>query len=328
MADYGNGMAFADDVVEKVGRLAGVLESIGDHPRLRGNLALHGGTALNLFLLEPERLSLDLDLNYIASEDREQMLDDQQRYVDAVCAVGEELGFDARPGKVGHAGCTVKLYYRSDVTGLPDFVKVDLDFLNRTWLLPPRERKMTYGALGTRFLVNSPVEVVASKVKAATERTVPRDLFDVARIGRARDTWTTGDALLDHRIVFYNVVLSNRYPNPGDLADRSRFEGRTSDFDCILRPVLPTGSALTYGELLDDAIPVLAELARPADADEEEFAARLAAGVLDVGLLFGNYPEIAERAARNPAALHKLEGIRTAIKRGIIGSPSMSRARE
>ena len=78
MADYSCGMVFADDVVEKVSRLAGVLESMGEHPRLRGNIALHGGTALNLFMLEPERLSLDLDLNYIASEDREQMLADRQ----------------------------------------------------------------------------------------------------------------------------------------------------------------------------------------------------------------------------------------------------------
>ena len=171
MADRGSNMVF-DDVVEKVGRLASVLESMGEHPRLRGNLALHGGTALNLFLLEPERLSLDLDLNYIASEDRGRMLDDRQRYVDAVCAVGEELGFEARPGKVGHAGCTVKLHYRSEATGLPDFVKVDLDFLNRTWLLPPCEREMTFGTYGTRFLVNSPVEVVAGR-----SRQPPREPF-------------------------------------------------------------------------------------------------------------------------------------------------------
>ena len=317
MAENGESLAFADDAVEKVGRLARVLDALGEHPRLRGNLALHGGTALNLFLLDPERLSLDLDLNYIASEDRGQMLADQQRYVDAVCAIGEELGFDARAGRLGHAGCTIKLHYRSEATGLPDFVKVDLDFLNRTCLLPPRELEMAFGG-GTRFLVVSPVEVVAGKVKAATERAVPRDLFDVARIGRSREVWTTGDAVLDHRIVFYNAVMSNRFPNHGDLADRSRLEGREADFDRILRPVLPAGSALTYDELLGDAVPVLEELARPADAAEEEFAARFAAGELDASPLFEAYPEIAERANRSPAALHKLNGIRTAIERGIL----------
>ena len=318
MADVHGSGAFAPGVVEKVRRLATVLDSIGEHPRLSGNLALHGGTALNLFLLGPERLSLDLDFNYIGSEGRDQMLSDQQRYVDAVCAIGDELGFDARPGKVGHAGCTIKLHYRSQAAGLPDFVKVDLDFLNRVCLLPPRERKMTFGGFGTAFLVNSPVEVVAGKVKAATERTVPRDLFDVARIGRACDAWTAGDAVLDHRIVFYHACLSNRFPNHGDLADRSRFAGRLSEFDSILRPVLPVDSTLTYEGLLDEAIPVLEGFVRPSDQAEEEFAANLASGDLDARLLFGAYPDVAERAQRNPAALHKLSGIRTAIERGVL----------
>ena len=143
-------------------------------------------------------------------------------------------------------------------------------------------------------------------------------MFDVARIGRSREAWTTGDAVLDHRIIFYNAVMSNRFPNHGDLADRSRLEGREADFDRILRPVLPMGSALTYDELLGDAVPVLEELARPADAAEEEFAARFAAGELDASPLFEAYPEIAERANRSPAALHKLNGIRTAIERGIL----------
>ena len=50
------------------------------------------------------------------------------------------------------------------------------------------------------------------------------------------------------------------------------------------------------------------------------FAARLAVGEFDVGLLFRDYPVIAERAARNQAALNKLEGIRTAIEHGIVGT--------
>jgi predicted nucleotidyltransferase component of viral defense system len=191
---------------------------------LAGNLALHGGTALNLFLLEPQRLSLDLDLNYIASEEREQMLRDQAAYVGMVCDVGGELGFDADAGRIGHAGCTVKLRYLSEVTGLPDFVKVDLDFLNRTCLLPPQTRAMTYGDIDVRFLVNSPVEVVGGKVRAAASRTVPRDLYDLVRIG-GREAWATSDPDLDHRTVFYNAVLSNRFPNHGDLAERERFEG-------------------------------------------------------------------------------------------------------
>lgn len=309
---------FRDDIVEKVGQLSSVLDSLSEHPMLRGNLALHGGTALNLFIMEPARLSLDLDLNYIASEDRARMLADQQCYVDAVCAIAKELGFDPHAGRLGHAGCTVKLHYRSSITGLPDFVKVDLNFLNRVCLLPPEERVMTFGDFGTRFLVNSAIEVIAGKIKAVTERTVPRDLFDLIRIERHGESWTTGNSSLDHRIVFYNALLSNRFPNHGDLADGSRFEERESDFEHILRPVLPLDSGLTYDTLLEESLPILEKYVIPCDSDEKEFSEKLSKGVLDTDLLFGEHPDIAYRAARNPVALHKARGIKAAIERGII----------
>lgn len=235
-----------------------------------------------------------------------------------VCDVGSEIGFEAEAGALGHAGCTIKLRYLSEVTGLPDFVKVDLDFLNRTCLLPPCNKTMMFGNVSARFLVNSSVEVVGGKVRAAASRTVPRDLYDLVRIGEERVAWTTSDPVLDHRIVFYNAVLSNRFPNHGDLADRMRFEGRERDFDQILRPVLPKGNTFTYATLLDDAIKVLAEFTHPIDDAEKEFSAAFARGELDTSTLFPDWPDIANRAARNPVALHKLNNIRSAIARGLI----------
>lgn len=49
---------------------------------------MKGGTALNLFLLDLPRLSVDIDLNYIGSANREQMLEDKKqirRRVTTVC---------------------------------------------------------------------------------------------------------------------------------------------------------------------------------------------------------------------------------------------------
>jgi hypothetical protein len=37
-------------------------------------MVLKGGTALNLFVLDVPRLSVDIDLNYIGAADRETML--------------------------------------------------------------------------------------------------------------------------------------------------------------------------------------------------------------------------------------------------------------
>jgi predicted nucleotidyltransferase component of viral defense system len=66
--------AFEPQVADKVVRLLMVLDRIGSHPLLRPRLCLHGGTALNLFVLGSPRLSVDIDLNYVGSADREVML--------------------------------------------------------------------------------------------------------------------------------------------------------------------------------------------------------------------------------------------------------------
>jgi predicted nucleotidyltransferase component of viral defense system len=52
----------------------GLLEGFASHPFLKTRVALKGGTALNLFVFDVPRLSVDIDLNYVGSADRETML--------------------------------------------------------------------------------------------------------------------------------------------------------------------------------------------------------------------------------------------------------------
>ena len=61
-------------MVEKVFHLLNLLNSLNSHPFLKGKWVLKGGTALNMFILNLPRLSVDIDLNYIGALDREKML--------------------------------------------------------------------------------------------------------------------------------------------------------------------------------------------------------------------------------------------------------------
>lgn len=61
---------FREGYLEKSIRLLYLLEAVRDDPSLRSRLALKGGTALNLFLAELPRLSVDIDLNYIGAPER------------------------------------------------------------------------------------------------------------------------------------------------------------------------------------------------------------------------------------------------------------------
>ena len=67
-------LSFRPEILEKVARLLSLLEAIRKHPNLKERVALKGGTALNLFLFDVPRLSVDIDLNYIGSADRGAML--------------------------------------------------------------------------------------------------------------------------------------------------------------------------------------------------------------------------------------------------------------
>lgn len=52
-------------MIEKVLHLLRLLQAMNTHPFLKGKWVLKGGTALNLFLFNLPRLSVDIDLNYI-----------------------------------------------------------------------------------------------------------------------------------------------------------------------------------------------------------------------------------------------------------------------
>jgi predicted nucleotidyltransferase component of viral defense system len=78
---------FRPEVLEKTAQALHLLNSIDNHPYLKGKFALKGGTALNLFILEVPRLSVDIDLNYIGAADVEAMRKERETVDQALHAV-------------------------------------------------------------------------------------------------------------------------------------------------------------------------------------------------------------------------------------------------
>jgi len=70
---------FKAEMVEKVLQLINLLNTINAHPFLKGKWVLKGGTALNMFVFNLPRLSVDIDINYIGVLNREGMLADRPR---------------------------------------------------------------------------------------------------------------------------------------------------------------------------------------------------------------------------------------------------------
>ena len=65
---------FVRDTFEKVIRLNDILRFINKDGYLNKHLVLKGGTAINLFILNLPRLSVDIDLDYTPNDSRETML--------------------------------------------------------------------------------------------------------------------------------------------------------------------------------------------------------------------------------------------------------------
>ena len=97
-------VGFRPDSLEKVFRLLSLLEALRSNAFLRPRIALKGGTALNLFLFDMPRLSVDIDLNYIGSADREVMLADKPKVEQAIQAVCAREGLTVKRMPSEHAG--------------------------------------------------------------------------------------------------------------------------------------------------------------------------------------------------------------------------------
>jgi predicted nucleotidyltransferase component of viral defense system len=71
-------LGYVRDTLEKVYRLADILEYLNTNPLLRESLALKGGTAINLTIFNLPRLSVDIDLDYLKADSKDDMLQNRE----------------------------------------------------------------------------------------------------------------------------------------------------------------------------------------------------------------------------------------------------------
>jgi len=170
---------FRADVLEKVIHLLNLLERFQSHPFLKGRLALKGGTALNLFLFELPRLSVDIDLNYIGAVEKEKMLDERPKVEQAVQAVCSREGLNVARMPGDHAGGKWRLRYESAL-GEGGNLELDLNYMFRVPLWPVvRCDSRPVGSYRASGIPTLDVhELAAGKLTALLARRTGRDLFD------------------------------------------------------------------------------------------------------------------------------------------------------
>ena len=170
---------FRADMLEKAVRLLELLKALHSHPFLRGKLVLKGGTALNLFVFDVPRLSVDIDLNYVGAQRLDAMLEERPKIEKAVQDVFRREDFAVRRMPEEHAGGKWSLRYPS-ASGHSGNLDVDINFMYRVplWSATPLDSHL----LGSWQVTDIPVmdihELAAGKLSALLSRGRARDLFD------------------------------------------------------------------------------------------------------------------------------------------------------
>lgn len=297
---------FEPRTVDKVERLLDLLDEMERHPALKDKLALHGGTAINLFMLDVPRLSVDIDISYIGSISREDMLADKPHIEEGIEAVAQALGYAVEPHPGGHAGRTFLLRYRGD-WGV-DHVKVDCIYMNRSPILPPvvRETPVRPGAKVRTF---ADAELAAGKVKAFFDRVKVRDLYDVSNLKSVYESLEPSEQEVAHQLALYYTSLSECFPKPFEGREQ-RFADRLPELADQLYPMLRSSTEHpTLKALMEDAERFIVDWVLPKTNEEREYLERLTSGDYRPELIFPD-ETMAKAAAINPEALWKVENLK------------------
>lgn len=204
--------------------------------------AMKGGTALNLFVQDLPRLSVDIDVVFIDHlADRDTALEEIAQEIQRIEGSIAEIGYETRTRKV-HGGDEVKL----DIFSAEAEVKVEVNFVFRGTVLPVQTRSLSdktqaLFSKNIKIPVLSPAELYGSKLVAAMDRQHPRDLFDVLKMYESHGL--TQD-ILDCFVVYlaghnrpvHEVLFSNTHTMEETF--KNEFVGMTSEpinLDALLK---------------------------------------------------------------------------------------------
>ncbi len=158
---------------KQVGLLLDVLPEVAKE----ACFALHGGTAINLFVRNMPRLSVDIDLTYIPTEDRQQAL---VNIAEALERVKRSIEILIPNVRVLHRVDVAKLLISSQGVD----IKLEVNLVGRGVIDTPNKMPLC-GKAQNDYDAFCAIQVVpigqlyGGKICAALDRQHPRDLFDI-----------------------------------------------------------------------------------------------------------------------------------------------------
>ena len=287
--------------IEKTMRLLDLLKKFNTDEFLKRNLALKGGTAINvIYYSELRRLSVDLDFDLARNVPKEEMLEVKNKVSEKITVIVENLGYELKDPRPNYALHQMELYYHS-ATGNRDKIKLDINCLSRCHIYEPIVKAASNpfdkeDVFPVRIL--SEYELFGAKLKALLERYTPRDIFDAYTLedkGLFREESQINSI---RKCIAYYLSLTTGVDISQALMDiKSR---AIQDFKKQLFPMLKTGYGFVdHDKMSSDAVKCVSRYLK-FTKEEQEYLIAAENGCYIPELLFDK--DISSRIQDNPAA--------------------------
>ncbi|MFH5835191.1 nucleotidyl transferase AbiEii/AbiGii toxin family protein [Proteiniclasticum sp. C24MP] len=299
-------LGFVRDTLEKVTRLADILEYLNTNPILRDSLALKGGTAINLTIFNLPRLSVDIDLDYLISCSREEMLKSREVINSTIDRYMVFQGYSINPKTKNPHSLDSWVYDYLGASGNKDNFKIEVNYSLRCHVLETEERLIATEHFSNVYKVKSlaPIEIYASKINALLSRAAARDLYDVRNMIHYGLFDKSGEVMLRKCIVFYAAISARDKNSINKTFDTEGIDSISKrKIKTDLKPVIKIKDDFeleTAKILVKEYISKLMILTK----EEMEFLNRFEVGEYIPELLFEDN-EILKRIKGHPMALWK-----------------------
>lgn len=295
-------LGFVRDTFEKVCRLDKILQFLSSDPYISGKVVLKGGTAINLTMMDLPRLSVDIDLDYIGSNDRGQMLAEKEEIRNLINRHMKANGYQLSLKSKSYHALDSLVYDYLNSGGAKDNLKIEINYMLRCHILEVQQReiRLPWQEEKNSVLCVNPVEIFGTKIVALLTRAAARDLYDVHNMIRF-NLFDKGEIeLLKQCVAFYSAVGAERAPAGYSFQNVGNITQQKIKTD--LYPVMRLGDRFSLEEVQKEIIDTLSVMLMTTDA-EKNFWAQFNEGTYKPELILAG--EMLDRVREHPMALWK-----------------------
>ncbi len=288
ISKFANDTGFISSNIEKVIRLLDVLKFVFSESSFKDKLLLKGGTAINLVHTNLKRLSVDIDLDYFGSLDKDNAIKDRELLEQELDSFMINDEYEISSNSRSSFALFSKIYKYRNASGNIDTIKVDVNFMDRAHLYSPLITTINYFNKAVTLRTPAIEELFGMKINALIDRSKPRDLYDSVFVANNFELFKKD--MLRKAVVFY-LSLNNIFEITSSSFDKIKTINHKSVKKELI-PVLKKGEIFNLEETQKNVIELLKGLLILSDK-EKLYLNEFSKGNYNPSLLFD------ERTASN-----------------------------